>query len=259
MGILKAKNPGPTTQERIAKYLDAIPPAVAGAHGHNQTFSVACSLYNGWNLSEEDTLAWLKVYNERCEPKWSEKELAHKAASAAKAEHKKPRGHFLNPLIEEQRTESDWTLPNKPIASGKIMDFPAQVTENEGILKSTMLTTLNSDLRACTHVCARAPAHAWDSGINVVNIVKSVASPTVTPLDPENNVVNVVKSDEQLTPGQLAEAQRIAQELAKLHKAGALKCAGDAQFYAHLLHRFGGEFIVSKITQPSRASETRIL
>ena len=132
MRILKAKKTEPTVQERIAKYLDAMPPAIAGSGGHNQTFSVACSLYNGWNLSEEHTLAWLKVYNERCEPKWSERELAHKAASAAKAEHKKPRGHLLNPSIEEQRAAPDWTMPNKPIASGKVAPTPL-----------TTFTTLN--------------------------------------------------------------------------------------------------------------------
>jgi hypothetical protein len=72
-GILKRKKP--TIQERIAKYLEAIPGAIAGAGGHKQTFKVACSLYNGWALSEEETLAWLKVYNAKCQPPWSDREL----------------------------------------------------------------------------------------------------------------------------------------------------------------------------------------
>ena len=84
-----------TKAERIARYLDATPAAVSGHGGHDQTFKVACSLYNGWALSQDETLAWLALYNERCQPPWSEHELCHKAAQAAKVEHKKPRGHLL--------------------------------------------------------------------------------------------------------------------------------------------------------------------
>jgi hypothetical protein len=109
-----------TTQERIAKYLDAIPSAIAYSRGHDQTFKVACSLYNGWALTQGETLGWLKVYNAKCQPRWSDKELEHKAADAARAEHKKPRGHLLDASIEEQPAEPDWTLPSMPIASGKI-------------------------------------------------------------------------------------------------------------------------------------------
>jgi hypothetical protein len=81
-------------EERIPKWLDAIPGAVAGQGGHNQTFRVACSLYNGWGLSEVQTLRWLKLYNAKCQPKWSEAELKHKAVSAVKASHSKTRGHL---------------------------------------------------------------------------------------------------------------------------------------------------------------------
>ena len=73
------KKPGVTKEDRIAKYLEAIPAAVAGSGGHKQTFKVACVLYNGWALSEKETLAWLKIYNAKCEPPWSDKELEHKA------------------------------------------------------------------------------------------------------------------------------------------------------------------------------------
>jgi hypothetical protein len=49
----------------------------------------------------------------------------------------------------------------------------------------------------------------------------------------------------ELSPADLAEARRIAGELVKLHKAGAIKDADDpeAAFYAHLIHAFGGTFI----------------
>jgi hypothetical protein len=153
-----------TTQERIAKYLEAIPPAIAYSRGHDQTFKVACFLYNGWALTEAETLAWLKVYNANCQPRWSDKELQHKAADAASAEHKKPRGHLLNASTQEQRAEPDWTLPSKPIASGKI---PAT------------LAILNSNLRVRAYNANRQPrdyspfhAYACSSEINVANVAK---------------------------------------------------------------------------------------
>lgn len=81
--------------ERIARYLSACPPAIAGQGGHNQTFSVACSLCHGFSLSEEETFYWLQQYNARCSPEWSEAELLHKAKSAANAASDKPRGYLL--------------------------------------------------------------------------------------------------------------------------------------------------------------------
>jgi hypothetical protein len=84
---LKERKSKPTLQERIQTYLDATPPAIAYSDGHKQTFKVACLLFNGWALTIDETLAWLKVYNTKCEPPWSDKELAHKAKDAAKAKH----------------------------------------------------------------------------------------------------------------------------------------------------------------------------
>lgn len=82
-------------EERIAAWLDAVPGAISGQGGHNQTFYVACRLYNGFGLSEADTLRWLHHYNEKCVPAWSFAELRHKASSAAKAKHSDPRAHML--------------------------------------------------------------------------------------------------------------------------------------------------------------------
>ena len=240
---MKEKKPKLTTQERIAKYLANIPPAIAGSGGHNQTFSVACSLCNGWNLSGEDTLAWLKVYNERCEPKWSDKELVHKAASAAEAEHQKPRGHFLDSSIDDQRGEPDWTIPNKPLATGKVS--PTQLTT---------LTTLKSNLyRKSVPIKTQKDskpvhlsAYPRDLGNNVVTVVNSGFSALVSSENTKNSEKGVSSvSAEQLPPEQLAEAARIAKELVKLRDAGAISAdPGDpeARFYAQFLHGFGAEF-----------------
>ena len=80
--------------ERVCRYLAACPPAISGQEGHNRTFAVACALVNGFGLSDSESLHYLSLYNERCQPKWSESELSHKIQSALNAQHSKPRGHL---------------------------------------------------------------------------------------------------------------------------------------------------------------------
>ena len=73
-----------------------------------------------WSYRPECSAKTLRLKD--CEPQWSEKELAHKAADAAKADHAKPRGYLADSaqLDDHQRVEAAWTLSNKPIASGKV-------------------------------------------------------------------------------------------------------------------------------------------
>lgn len=80
--------------ERVCRYLAACPPAISGQEGHNRTFAVACALVNGFGLSESEALRYLSFFNERCQPPWSDGELAHKIKSAVNAQHSKPRGHL---------------------------------------------------------------------------------------------------------------------------------------------------------------------
>jgi RecA-family ATPase len=84
--------------DRARKYVDSIPGAISGQGGHDQTFTVACSLVNGFALGEHDALRLLTEYNGRCQPPWSEREIAHKIAEALKVAHDKPRGHLIGPI-----------------------------------------------------------------------------------------------------------------------------------------------------------------
>jgi archaellum biogenesis ATPase FlaH len=70
--------------ERARRYLDTIPGAVSGSGGHNQIFKAACVLVLGFNLTKTEALILLSDYNNRCEPRWTEKELRHKIDSADK-------------------------------------------------------------------------------------------------------------------------------------------------------------------------------
>jgi hypothetical protein len=68
--------------ERARKWAMKADPAIAGSGGHNATWSVARKCAQDFELDESQTLDVLREYNERCQPPWSERELAHKAKEA---------------------------------------------------------------------------------------------------------------------------------------------------------------------------------
>ena len=81
--------------ERARRYIDKCPPAISGQRGHDTTFRVAAVLWNGFGLSETDTLALLSEYNQRCVPPWSEGALIHKVKSVANGRHAERRGYLV--------------------------------------------------------------------------------------------------------------------------------------------------------------------
>ena len=108
-----------TTTERARLYIAKCPPAISGQRGHDATFHVAAVLFNGFALSETDSLALLGEYNQRCVPPWSEAELIHKVKSAANAQHPDPRGYLLNGRSGSEARSGSWwdgcrTLPAAP-------------------------------------------------------------------------------------------------------------------------------------------------
>lgn len=66
---------------RAKSYLDKVPGAVSGDHGHDTTFTAACCVVR-FGLPEDEQWALLSEYNARCSPPWSEKDLRHKLADA---------------------------------------------------------------------------------------------------------------------------------------------------------------------------------
>lgn len=112
--------------DRIARYVMKIPPAIEGQNGSGVTFYLACQLVNGFGLDESEALHWLKQYNAVCQPEWSDKELLHKVRSAAKANHKKARGHLAggNGTFEK----SDLAIPPRPLEPKPKID-PATAME----------------------------------------------------------------------------------------------------------------------------------
>jgi len=113
--------------DRIARYMLKIPPAIEGQNGSGVTFYLACQLVNGFALDESEALRWMDLYNQKCQPPWSERELIHKVKSAITASHSKPRGHLIggNGTFEK----SDLAIPPRPLEPKPKID-PATAIEN---------------------------------------------------------------------------------------------------------------------------------
>jgi len=93
-----------------------MPAAVSGQHGHDQTFSVACALIQGFGLSIAEATPLLREYSSRCLPPWTESELDHKITDAEKAAPPpQGRGHLARPTSEAPSSERP-TVPAAPLA-----------------------------------------------------------------------------------------------------------------------------------------------
>ena len=80
-GIVLDDNPDVLVR-RARGYLARIEGAVSGRGGHNRTFRVACVLVQKFGLTVEQALPLIQLWNQTCEPPWSEKELLHKLQDA---------------------------------------------------------------------------------------------------------------------------------------------------------------------------------
>jgi hypothetical protein len=68
--------------ERARRYVGRIEPAIAGQHGDLHTFRVCCRIVRGFALTDDEALAVLSEWNQRCEPPWTERDLRDKIARA---------------------------------------------------------------------------------------------------------------------------------------------------------------------------------
>lgn len=106
-----------TLDERIRKYISAMPPAVSGQGGSNACLAVACVLIWGWDLSPGEAMPFLQEYSATCSPPWSDKELAHKLRSAEKKPPTdgKVRGYLLQGKPRESMPQRAAVAPVKKV------------------------------------------------------------------------------------------------------------------------------------------------
>ncbi len=202
---------------RSSDYVAAMPPAVSGNHGHDATFAVALALCHGFALSNAQALPVMHEFNARCDPPWSERELEHKLESASKVtRHSRQRGYLLG----ERGPESS-------AAKAGPAEIVLNVDPDEPLPGEKL-------------------QQPQDSEISVANAAKSEFHPLAGLKTPENPA---------LSPEDLAEARRIARELVKLHRDGAIKSERDSSFYANLIRGFGAAYTGTPCDEAARHKE----
>jgi len=101
--------------ERARAYLAKMPPAIAGQGGHAATWCAARKLAQDFELSEEQVFRLLRDdYNQHCQPRWSDKELRHKARDAAR------KARVANPVEDR---EHHWTMPENQYSAPSHDDY----------------------------------------------------------------------------------------------------------------------------------------
>lgn len=138
--------------KRAAAYLAKIPGAVSGAGGHQQAWAAALAVVRGFDLGETDAYRLLAAdYNPRCDPPWSERELQHKVADAAK-NGRADRGWLLRqerptaPARAPEAAPTDW----EPPVEFDVFDLPPFPTE-------ALPSCLGDFVRACAEATQTPP------------------------------------------------------------------------------------------------------
>jgi hypothetical protein len=277
---------------RVRAYVAAMPPAISGQSGHDATFAVAKKLVHDFGMSEHDAWPILLDYNSRCQPPWSERELRHKLENAGKLTRAaKSRGH-----LRQQSTKTmpplgsvvSWTktpasLPKKPDAfvADMVKHSDQQDAEPRLVNLGNQRPPSPSSSSPIATQRASIPAMITDpreadlrnrgfsqERINGMTLTEAweilrPASPETAPRGPMSDVSSPAQSNpestalEPGTPQFEIEARRIADELERLHRDGAIANKSvqdpDASFYANLLHGFDATYIGKVSSAPASA------
>ncbi len=67
---------------RATKWIEKAEPAIAGQKGHSKFFYVCCALFQKFGLTLDQAYPMILVYNSRCQPPFSKKEVDHKVVDA---------------------------------------------------------------------------------------------------------------------------------------------------------------------------------
>src|SRR6056297_1588486 len=149
-------------EARAIAYLAAMPPAISGSSGHNQTFAAATALVHGFGIEPDRALAILQTeYNPRCVPPWSDRELQHKINQAATKSHDRPFGWLRDegPIESVGETVDLSGFMAKP--TGKIIqvdpDPPKPMPEDPGVLPESLLRCPGFIAEVMDHCLETAP------------------------------------------------------------------------------------------------------
>jgi len=112
-------------EERAIAYLAKMAPAISGQGGHSTTYAAAVAVAHGFAIEPERALQiLLEEYNPRCEPPWSEKELAHKVSDAVNKPHERPRGWLRDAELPDIPEPNDVDISGIVSQVGGVRDSP---------------------------------------------------------------------------------------------------------------------------------------
>src|SRR5262249_33060456 len=88
--------PGVSPEDRARAYVQKIPDLIAGEHGHDRLYHVACVLVDGFGLSYQQALPIFEEWNRtKARPPESDQQIQHKLDDAIK-NHPVPSGTLWN-------------------------------------------------------------------------------------------------------------------------------------------------------------------
>lgn len=103
--------------ERAIKYVVKTPGAVQGQSGDAKTFTLICTLANGFLLDDEAVLAVIEAWNQTCKPPWKGKELKRKIHEARKK--KPPKGKQYGWMLGGSKSKQPKPDEESQPSSGK--------------------------------------------------------------------------------------------------------------------------------------------
>lgn len=127
-------------------------PSIDGHGGHADLLAAACVLRRGYALTPEACMEALRVFNARCEPPWSESELAHKVSEAGRASMKDPPIGSRVPAAKIEPSQ-DWEEAQVGVLEIRTIDYlckelglrpgrPSLWTADAGCGKSTLAASV---------------------------------------------------------------------------------------------------------------------
>jgi hypothetical protein len=164
---------------RARAYVAKMAPAIQGHGGDNQTYTVACRLTVGFDLSPHDALPLLLEYNDRCQPPWAESALARKLELARQAGTADEFGKLLQDEVARSSRE---TTPITTLPELQGPRFPVIVPDFVPVPTSWISFRLDDSLLA--HPRGRRPRHI-EATIRWILIWQSLDQERIPPIVPD--------------------------------------------------------------------------
>lgn len=118
--------PADALERRARNYLAKLPAAVSGQGGHNALMRAARVVVYGFDLGPDRGFRLLsEVFNPRCEPPWSDRELEHKVDDADRTHFDKPRGYLRDEPGPERNGHHRIAAGARPVPPAAPLTAPA--------------------------------------------------------------------------------------------------------------------------------------